>query len=374
MKTNTVRPIASRLGKRMAAGLLTAALALMPLTAMAVEASEAEQAPVPEAVDAGAPAQDEEAVGDAQAAGFEEIASGAALPGVGELSGEAGQEAQAAASEQPPAPSDAVDGEATYTMTFYYCEVVYYDDPNFDHPSNLRVLGTQVVEGLHEGDVLNTWDYVKYIEGFTFFDAWPAKPVVTTDNEANGVQLHYMRSNQEDCTVNYYALTDGEDPGEGTLEIDGKTVGFDRMGSFQIEDQFFGQEMSGAQMAVPIEDMTYVDSYPSSIQLTTNPDENVLNLFYVAEASLPDATPGPGEVKPPSAAVDGPASSTSPMTSPVQQASMAAEGPEGSTGLAQTGDDATALVALLLVTTGLAALGVAFATRRHGRGDPRRMS
>ena len=105
-------------------------------------------------------------------------------------------DAVVAPAEAAPAPADDSAPEAAptgdRTMTFYYYEPLSYEDPDYSHPSGLRLLKTKVVGGLSVGDVLDTWDYVDDIEGHFFFDAYPAKPVVSEDDSKNFVELMYF--------------------------------------------------------------------------------------------------------------------------------------------------------------------------------------
>lgn len=367
MNDTCERPIRAsrRWGKALAAFLLAFGLACAPLSAAALDGADAPE------VEEAAGAADDSAASEGTAT-MGDLALAPDADALGTMPQEPSAADGPAAGDAPEASNGAE--EATYSMTFYYCEVVYYDDPNFDHPSNMRVLGTRTVEGLHEGDVLNTWDYVVPIEGFAFFDAWPAKPVVTTDNDANGVELHYMRSNREECTVNYYALTDGHEPAQDVADIGGVSIGFEKMGSFQMENQLFDREVVGDRLALPLPGLMYVDSYPESIHLSTNADENVINLFYAASmTTLPDAVPVPDDAAPPMAggtgSSEGGNAATATPATPVTQASLEAEPTAAEARLAQTGDGAATILAMLLLVTGLVALGTAVVAWRHGRHD-----
>lgn len=210
---------------------------------------------------------------------------------------------------QPPAKAE---GEGNHTMTFYYCEMVHYDDdPDFSHPTNMRLLYTRTVEGLNVGDELDTWDYVEPINGYFFFDAIPAKPVVVEDESQNGVELRYTNPEVNQYTVNYYRMTDGEDTREASGdeagdnatsdseeaddvlvdEVGDELVAFEKIKSETVSQQRFNRLVNGDQLAQPLEDLMYVDSYPSSIRVTTDPDKNVINLLYAdTMTSLPDDT------------------------------------------------------------------------------------
>lgn len=204
-------------------------------------------------------------------------------------------------------------GDGDYSMTFYYCEFVSYDDPTFDHPSGQRLLHSHTVTGLNLGDQLDTWDYVANIEGYFFFDAIPARPVVVEDESQNGVELRYMNPHLNEYTINYYRICDGEEPhgdaepetetahratGENNDDserlvetINGQKVAFDKIKSVTVDEQPCNIKVEGHSWAHELDDLMYLDSFPASIRLSTDPASNVINLVYAdTMASLPDDT------------------------------------------------------------------------------------
>lgn len=203
-------------------------------------------------------------------------------------------------------------GDGDYSMTFYYIELVHYHDPELNHPSGARLLHQHTVTGLNLGDQLDTWDYVADIEGYLFFDAIPARPIVVEDEALNGVELRYMNPEMNEYTVDYYRVCDGSDHsdagtpdapegseedahGERFTEIfDGQPVVFEKIKSVTVDEQPFNVKVHGDDLAHHIDDLMYLESYPSSIRVSTDPEDNVINLLYAdSMASLPDDTEVP---------------------------------------------------------------------------------
>ena len=186
-----------------------------------------------------------------------------------------------------------------HTMTFNYYEMVHYDDPDWFHPTGLRLLRTHTVEGLNVGDTLNTWDYVEDIDGYFFFDATPANPVVSDDESQNVVDLLYMNPEVNTYTVNYYRVS-GHDAdantessaavGDATVaDIDGVSLRFEHVGGETVDGQYFNKKIVGTDVAPEIDSLLFLDSYPQSIRVQTSHDANVLNLLYADNhVTLPD--------------------------------------------------------------------------------------
>ncbi|MDE8701744.1 hypothetical protein PZH32_02070 [Adlercreutzia equolifaciens] len=205
--------------------------------------------------------------------------------------------------------SSSCAGDGDYSMTFYYIELVHYHDPELNHPSGLRLLHTHTVTGLNVGDQLDTWDYVADLEGYLFFDAIPARPVVGEDEALNGVELRYMNPELNEYTVDYYRVCDGSDrlddetseapqsaeegisPSHIIEIINGQPIVFERLKSVTVDCQPFNVKVHGDSLAHQIDNLVYLESYPSSIRVSTNAEDNVINLLYTdAMASLPDDT------------------------------------------------------------------------------------
>ena len=107
--------------------------------------------------------------------------------------GQAGPDAQAPQNTADAARDDAAAGDFIVTLEYY--ENVGYDDPDVVPDEEGRfLLGTRVLTGLHEGDLIDTWDYVADIPGFFFFDAWPAKLKVSADPAQNIIKLFYLKT------------------------------------------------------------------------------------------------------------------------------------------------------------------------------------
>ena len=232
-------------------------------------------------------------------------------------------------------PEPPVDGDdaADHTMTFYYCEPMGYEDPDYSHPSGIRLLKKRVVTGLKAGQVLDTRDYVEDIEGHVFFDAYPAKPVVSSDESQNYVELVYFKTMDNACTVNYYKVK-----GQPDAMVGSDDIAIEKMGSFTIDNQRFDQKIEGSQVAAPLEEMIYLDTYPESIRLKDDPEDNVLNVFYTpALTTLPGNTIVPDDLTPPA---DGPADPDVPEIVP--PAGDAVPPASGDTDKPSTGGDAGA--------------------------------
>ncbi|MCI8468616.1 MAG: LPXTG cell wall anchor domain-containing protein [Eggerthellaceae bacterium] len=207
-------------------------------------------------------------------------------------------DAVVAPAEAAPAPADDSAPEAAptgdRTMTFYYYEPLSYEDPDYSHPSGLRLLKTKVVGGLSVGDVLDTWDYVDDIEGHFFFDAYPAKPVVSEDDSKNFVELMYFKRCDNPLTINYYELSskDGWD-----IDLsDPSNLDVTKMGSFTKENLRYDLKVHADEVVVPVSGMDCVGSYPEQLRLTTDRDRNVISVFYADEAPQHDPTPLPDDV------------------------------------------------------------------------------
>lgn len=156
----------------------------------------------------------------------------------------------------------------TTSLTVYYCEIMPFDE-SIDHPSNMRLLQTKTFDGLPVGETFNSWDYVENLEGYFFFDGWAESYVLsegTTDDYAT------YQSFQSDL-----------------VEIGGASILFTKLGEYQLEGLRFNRPVTGEDHAVAIDDLMFVESFPSSIQVSTSPEENIINLLYApALTTLPD--------------------------------------------------------------------------------------
>lgn len=189
------------------------------------------------------------------------------------------------------------------TVTIRYLEYMNYDDePDavIDEMGR-RVLGTRVLTGLKEGDVLNAWNYVVNIPGHFFFDGWPLNLTVTTDPNKNTFDLIYIKKWSSEYTVNYYVMTGADlaaDTWSEALAPD--DVEFIKMGSETFENQRFDKLVEGDAYEYKLDDMYVIDTYPAEIRLGTDPDNNVINVLYTPTSStLPDELEVPDGIIPP---------------------------------------------------------------------------
>ena len=189
------------------------------------------------------------------------------------------------------------------TVTIRYLEYMNYDDePDavIDEMGR-RVLGTRVLTGLKEGEVLNAWNYVVNIPGHFFFDGWPLNLTVTTDPNKNTFDLIYYKKWSSEYTVNYYVMTGADltaDTWSEALAPD--DVEFIKMGSETFENQRFDKLVEGDAYEYKLDDMYVIDTYPAEIRLGTDPDNNVINVLYTPTSStLPAAREVPDGISPP---------------------------------------------------------------------------
>lgn len=215
-----------------------------------------------------------------------------------EITVPAEQVGQDGSSQNPSVDSDGLTPADDCSVTLKYYEIVQYDDP--DEPvgdDNLRLLGSRTLSGLHEGDVVDAWDYVVNIPGHFFWDGWPAKLTVSRDPNQNVIVLHYVKLWNAEYTVNYYVMT-GADLTAGTWSeaLAPEEVTFTKMGSETFTNQRFDALIKGDAYEYKLNDMYVIDTYPAEIRLGTDPDNNVINVLYVPElATLPDQIEIPDE-------------------------------------------------------------------------------
>ncbi len=205
---------------------------------------------------------------------------------------------------EPAQPQEAQTPDAqaqTTSLTVYYCEMVPYDEP-IDHPSHMRLIKSETFDGLTVGDTFEPWDYVQDITGYWFFDGWSENYVLSENPDENNLELHYFATQNNQATINYYIMSGDEsarsaDAAYQALDsehavVDGEDVLFTKIGESQLDGLRFDRFVHGDDHAVELENLMFVDSYPSSIQVCTNPENNVINLLYAPTlASLPDDMP-----------------------------------------------------------------------------------
>ena len=210
-------------------------------------------------------------------------------------------ETEAAAPSAPEKQPEAVGENETLTtsVTVYYCEMVYYDDPSFNDPTGFRLLGSHTFDGVKVGEEINLWEYAKDIPDFVHFDGWAVNPIASANPEENLVQMNYFRT-KSPSSVNYYLVTDGaETPEDAPIdpsmgEVDGESVAFWKMGSYEVESLRLGTEIGSDACAVSLEGLTYLDADKAAIAVDAVPSRNEINLFYAADpADQPDNAPAP---------------------------------------------------------------------------------
>lgn len=223
-----------------------------------------------------------------------------------------------------PQDTQASDAQAqTTSLTVYYCEMVPHDEP-IDHPSHMRLIKSETFDGLTVGETFEPWDYVQDINGYWFFDGWSEDYVLSENPDENNLELHYFASQDNQATINYYIMSEGEstrsvDAASQALDsehavVNGEDVLFTKIGESQLDGLRFDRFVHGDDHAIELENLMLVDSYPSSIQVCTNPENNVINLLYAPSlTSLPDDMPADDEeaVEPPADSTPGDDADTS---------------------------------------------------------------
>lgn len=222
----------------------------------------------------------------------------AGAEGSGASSGTEGEAAAQSDSAGLTAPDECV-------VTINYLEYMNYDDePDAEiDAGGRRVLGTRTLTGLHEGDVLNAWDYVLDLPGHFFFDGWPVNLTVTTDPAQNTMDLIYIKLWDSEYTVNYYVMLNADLSADTWAEaLAPDDVEFVKMGSQTFDNQRFDTLIQGDAYEYKLDDMYVIDTYPAQIRLGTDPDNNVINVLYTPDlANLPDDVEVPDGIIPPAA-------------------------------------------------------------------------
>ena len=340
-------------GRALVAGSLALTLALSPLTAFAAAGgaeSDVEAAVVPAmgfvADDVAEPAEE---VAEAEAElpvapvppTVDEAPATVAsdVEGAGETEAAVAQDGETEGAVEGAIEADSADDAATTSVTVYYCEMVHYDDPSFDDPSGFRVLGTATFDGVKVGEEIRPENYLRDIPDFAFFDGWAHNKVASDNAAANTVQLNYFRV-KSPTVVNYYAISDGEagyPEEEDTViaEVDGESVRFDKMGSYEIESLPVGTAIDTELLAVPLPDLAYVDADKAEVVVDGLVSSNEVNMFYTP---LPSALPDE-----PSQDVPGtqPPNAVNPDGSGDQGADSGADAGDGSSSGASADDDAS---------------------------------
>ena len=323
-----------------------------------------------------------------------------------------------AAGEKTGADANA-DEEATQTVTIYHFELVHYDDPTLEdwgvpELTGTRLLGTTTVEGLKPGDVVKAWDHVGTNPGFAFFDGWPRELTVSEDPSKNAIRLNYFRQSS-DVTVNYYEASLLDASGSMPLynhtvveTIGDHTVGFTKMGSEVRSNELFADVLTGDELAEatePVDGLAYVGSYPEDVFVNMDSSKNEINLVYTCPVVRPDeievgtestATPdgpsdgGTGDGGSAPGTPGGSSGSGSDASKPnagatsnggsqgtqvideaaaenANHAEAEAASKDGVLTLPQTGDEKGLVFAVILLVSGVAAVGAAMAFRKIRR-------
>lgn len=268
--------------------ILTASLAVVfaaamciPLSAIAegIGAGQSEGSSAPEA-DATATEQAVSTTSD--------ITQDASASIIDDLSGDplAHMESTEAVDAAEAANIDAADDQTECTLTIIYTELISPETP--DGSVEAYEMGRYVVDGLHPGDVINVWDYVFDIPGHFFFDGSAASLTISSDNSKNVVELLYGVLQNSEFTVDYYVMDGADLTADTWSEALATDPSFYKVGEQKFVNQTFNKEIVGSDFERDMDGLYAVGSYPSSIKLTEDPDENVINVLYVpAMTNLP---------------------------------------------------------------------------------------
>lgn len=251
----------SRLGVPVMAGVLALALAVAPLPAMAMEDDRTDESVL-------------------------------AVPAT--ASGEAAGEKTGADAN---ADEEATQTVTIYHFELVYYDDPTLEDWGVPELTGTRLLGTTTVEGLKPGDVVKAWDHVGTTPGFAFFDGWPREVTVSEDPSKNAIRLNYFRQSS-DVTVNYYEASLLDSTASMPLynhtvveTIGDHTVGFTKMGSEVRSNELFADVLTGDELAEatePVDGLAYVGSYPEDVFVNMDSSKNEINLVYTRPVVRPD--------------------------------------------------------------------------------------
>ena len=247
-----------------------------------------------------APNNDAEAEGAAEETGGEtgtaEGTSADATPNDQAAEAPAAQAESTSNAESAGSDADA-EGAAT-TATIMYYENVNYDDGDVKPDAEGRVLlGTYELKDVAVGQTLNAWNYVVDIPGYFFWDGWPQNLTVSENPDDNVIKLFYFKLWNNAYTVNYYLMENADlsaDNWKDALKPD--DVKFIKMGSETFTDQRFDKLVKGDAYEYKIDGTYVVDTYPTEIRVGVNPDDNVINVLYVPDSpNTPDGVEIPDD-------------------------------------------------------------------------------
>lgn len=201
--------------------------------------------------------------------------------------------------------SDASEVPIETPATDCVATIKYYENVTHEEPGippgegNRYLLGTRVLTGLTEGEVLDAWDYVVDLPGFFFFDGWPAKITVSTNPDDNIFELFYFRVWSHSYAVNYYLMENADlnaDSWSGALSSE--DVEFTKFGSEVFSNRPYGELVQGDKYEYNLEGAYVVDSYPSEIRVGLGPEDEAINVLYVRESDVPTNNGSGGWNKP----------------------------------------------------------------------------
>lgn len=190
------------------------------------------------------------------------------------------------------------------TATIRYLENPIEIEPGDVIEEDGRILlGTYTVTGLHEGDVLNAWNYVINIPGYFFFDGWPLNLTVSSDPAQNVVTLTYVRLSNSEYTVNYYVMDGADLTADNWADaLKPEDVTFTKIASETFEDQLYDKLVEGDAYEYQVDGLYVIDTYPAEIRLGLDPDDNVINVLYTTsyttgpgDTAIPDGTTTPDD-------------------------------------------------------------------------------
>ena len=192
---------------------------------------------------------------------------------------------------------DPAEGNCTATIKYY--EYADYEDPMNPIDETGRIfIADRVITGLHEGEVIEAWDYVADIPGHFFFDGWPASLTISSDPAENVIELMYFKKWEYEYTVNYYLMVGADLTADNwTDALAPQDVEFIKLGSETFTDQRINKLVKGDAYEYKLDGMYCIDTYPAEIRVGLDADNNVINVLYAPDSvNLPDDLEIPDDV------------------------------------------------------------------------------
>lgn len=184
---------------------------------------------------------------------------------------------------------DGDSGDTVFTVEYY--EHYAHDEDGNPTDAGTRLLGTRTLSG-KVGQEVDAWDYVVNLPGFFFFDGWPANMTLVENTEENVIELYYMRLSVYSYTVNYYAMTGADLTADTWTEALATNPEFYLLGTDTVDNQLFDSLIDENDVNIPVDGLYTVGTFPETIRVHTNPDDNIINVLYVPQA---DNSPGDSE-------------------------------------------------------------------------------